>query len=122
MVRYGNSAGGVCRRSGCEVSEMSDDLRSEERYRAFVQNSSEGIWLCELEQPVPTDLPEDTQIDAFYRDAYLAECNDAFARMYGLTRAEEIVGARLSDLLIREDPNNDAYLRAFIRSGYRLEN
>jgi PAS domain S-box-containing protein len=101
---------------------MRDDPRSEERYRAFVQNSSEGIWLCEVDTPVPTDLPEDAQIDAYYRDAYLAECNDAFARMYGLTRAEEVIGARLSDLLIREDPNNDAYLRAFIRSGYRLEN
>jgi len=101
---------------------MSDDSRSEERYRAFVQNSSEGIWLFELEQPVPTDLSEDEQIEAFYRDAYLAECNDALARMYGLTRAEEIIGARLGDMLIREDPANDAYLRAFIRAGYRLEN
>jgi PAS domain S-box-containing protein len=104
------------------MNETRMDPRREERYRAFVQTSSEGIWLCELEQPVATDLDEGAQIDAFYRYASLTECNDAFARMYGLTRAEEILGARLGDLLIREDPNNDANLRAFIRSGYRQEN
>ena len=38
-------------------------LRSEERYRAFIQKSSEGIWRCEVAQPITTDLPEDEQID-----------------------------------------------------------
>src|SRR5918999_1659988 len=93
---------------------------SEERYRAFIANSSEGIWRFELDEPVPTDLPEDEQIERFYRDCYLAECNDAAARMYGFERAEEIVGGRLGDFLVREDPSNVEYLRAFIRSGYRL--
>src|SRR5215212_40819 len=93
---------------------------SEERYRAFIANSSEGIWRFELANPVPTDLPEDEQIELCYRHGYLAECNDAMARMYGFERAGEITGARLGDLLIREDPANVEYLRAFIRSGYRL--
>src|SRR5918997_6865151 len=93
---------------------------SEERYRAFIANSSEGIWRFELEEPVPTDLPEDEHVERFYRDCYLAECNDAAARMYGFDRAEEIVGRRLGEFLVREDPANVEYLRAFIRSGYRL--
>src|SRR5918997_247047 len=93
---------------------------SEERYRAFIANSSEGIWRFELERPVPTDLPEDEQIERFYRDCYLAEANDAAARMYGFERAEEMTGRRLGEFLVREDPANVEYLRAFIRSGYRL--
>ncbi|HEX8290195.1 MAG TPA: PAS domain S-box protein [Pyrinomonadaceae bacterium] len=93
---------------------------SEERYRAFIANSSEGIWRFELEEPVPTDLPVDEQIELFYARGYLAECNDAMARMYGFARAAEVTGARLGDLLIREDPENVEYLRAFVRSGYRL--
>ena len=93
---------------------------SEERYRAFIANSSEGIWRFEFEAPLPTDLPEEEQIERFYRDCYLAECNDAAARMYGFDRAEEMVGGRLGDFLVREDPSNVEYLRAFIRSGYRL--
>ena len=94
--------------------------RSEERYRSFVEQSTEGIWRFEFEEPVPVDLPEDEKIERFYRHAYLAESNDVVARMYGFTRAEEIVGARLGDFLPRSVPENLEYLVAFIRSGYRL--
>jgi PAS domain S-box-containing protein len=94
--------------------------RSEERYRSFVEQSTEGIWRFELEEPVSTDLPEAEQVDHFYRHAYLAECNDVMARMYGFTRAEEIVGARLGDFIPRSVPENVEYLLAFIRSGHRL--
>src|SRR5215217_591046 len=93
---------------------------SEERYRSFIEQSTEGIWRFELEEPVPIDLAPDEQIERFYRHSYLAECNDAMARMYGYTRAEEIVGARLDDLLPRSVQENVDYLQAFVRSGYRL--
>ncbi|MGH3106161.1 MAG: PAS domain S-box protein [Rubrobacteraceae bacterium] len=96
--------------------------RSEERYRSFVEQSTEGIWRFELEEPISTDAPEAEQVDHFYRHAYLAECNDVMARMYGFTRAEEIVGARLGDFLPRSVPENVEYLRAFVRSGHRLAN
>ncbi len=93
---------------------------SEERYRAFISNSSEGIWRCELERPVPSHLSDVDQIELFYRYGYLAECNDAMARMYGYNRAEEITNARLGDILVQDDPKNIEYLRAFIASGYHL--
>src|ERR687896_526523 len=93
---------------------------SEERYRSFVEQSTEGIWRFELEEPIPTDLPSDEQVERFYRHGYLAECNDAMARMYGYTQAEEIVGARLGDLLPSSIPENVQYLKDFVRSGYRL--
>jgi signal transduction histidine kinase len=94
--------------------------QSEERYRAWVTNSSEGIWRFELEVPVPISEEVDTQLDRFYAHGYLAECNSAMARMYGLESPEEIAGARLGDLLVRTDPDNEAYLRSFVLSGYRL--
>lgn len=96
--------------------------KSEGFYRAFIANSSEGIWRFELEQPIPLHLPVDEQIEAYYKYGYLAECNDAMARMYGYERAEEIVGARLGDLLVRNDSDNIAHLRVLILSGYQLAN
>lgn len=94
--------------------------QSEQRYRAFLEQSSEGIWRIELEEPIPIDLPEEEQIDRFFRHGYFAECNDALARMYGFSKSEEMIGMRLADFLSRSDRRNIAYLRAFIESGYRL--
>jgi PAS domain-containing protein/GAF domain-containing protein len=104
-----------------EQGRIEDALRaSEERYRAFVANSSEAIWRFEMGEPLPTNLPEDEQIERLYRHAYLAECNDAMARMYGLARADDIVGARPADLLPPELPESREFFRAFIRAGYLL--
>jgi PAS domain S-box-containing protein len=93
---------------------------SEERYRAFIEQSSEGVWRVEVDEPVPVTLAPDEQIDRFYAHARLAECNDAMARMYGFEHASELEGATLADLVPRSDPANLEYLRAFIASGYRL--
>jgi PAS domain S-box-containing protein len=93
---------------------------SDERYRAFIEQSSEGIWRFELEQPIPIDLPTDEKIRLAYKHGYLAECNDAMARQYGLTSAAEITGARLGDLLVESDPRNYEFLKAFMESGYRI--
>jgi PAS domain S-box-containing protein len=97
------------------------ELRASEfRYRAFVEQSSEGIWRVELEPPASTGASEDDQIEHIFRCGYLAECNDAMARMYGFSSAEEIAGTKLSELLVPTEPQNVEYMRAFIRSGHRL--
>jgi len=96
--------------------------KSEERYRTFIEQSSEGIWRFEFEQPLPLDLPEEEQIEHAYTYAYLAECNDEMARMYGYSQASEIIGARLGDLLDPSIPENLAYFRALAESGFRLTN
>ena len=93
---------------------------SYEDYRAFIAISSEGIWRFEIEQPIPVTLPVDDQIELLYQFAYLAECNNAMARMYGYDSADQILGARLGDLLPQSDPKNIEYLRALHANGYNL--
>lgn len=94
--------------------------QSEDRYKAFISNSSEGIWRFELDKPIDTSLPVKKQLKAVYKYAYLAECNDAMAKMYGFSKAEELVGARLPDLMDPQDQTNIAYITDFITSGYKL--
>jgi PAS domain S-box-containing protein len=95
-------------------------MESEDRYRAFIVNSSEAIWRFELEHPIPINLSEDEQLEMLFKYGYLAECNDAMARMYGYESAEQIVGSRVGDLLARSDPKNIEHLRAFRRSGFNM--
>jgi two-component system, cell cycle sensor histidine kinase and response regulator CckA len=94
--------------------------RSQDRYQTLIQQTAEGMWRIELPVPIPIDLPPNEQIDRFYALGELAECNDAMAQMYGFSRAGELTGARLADLVPRTDPRNLQFLEAFVRSGYRL--
>ncbi len=94
--------------------------RRDALYRAFIRDSAQAIWRFALDEPIPTSLPPDEQVARAFRHGWLAECNDAMARMYGYERATDLIGARLPDLLIESDPANVAYLLEFVRAGYRL--
>lgn len=99
---------------------LSELNKSNERYQAFIRNSSEGIWRFEMEKPIDTTLPVQKQIQHVFKYARLAEANDAFARMYGLPSADKLIGAKLTDFMSPTDSENIAYLAAFIESGYNL--
>lgn len=94
--------------------------QSKERYQAFIQTSSEGIWRFELDQPIDISLGPQKQIEQIYKYAYLAETNMATARMYGYRSIKPLIGMRLSEFLVETHPQNKTYLRAFIESGYNL--
>src|SRR3989442_1702908 len=94
--------------------------RGEERYRAFIAQTSEGVSRLEIDPPIAVTMPEDEQIDGLYAGARIAECNDAMARMYGYHEAQDLVGTRLADLHDVGDAANREQIRSFIRAGYRL--
>ena len=88
---------------------------------SFIEVTTEATWRFHHELPLDITLPEGEQVDHLYLYSVLAECNDAFARMYGFRSASEVIGTRLVVFLPPANPENMAYLRSFIRSGYRLE-
>jgi PAS domain S-box-containing protein len=93
---------------------------SEENYRMFISQSSEGIFREDMDAPVPIGLPEEDMIGHILHDSYMAECNDAMARMYGFTHGQEFVGKRLTEMLPPDDPHNIELTRDFIRAGFRV--
>ena len=93
---------------------------SEERYRSFITRSSEGIWLLELTPPLDTSLPVEEQVEVAYRNGRFVDCNDAMARMYGLSRAEDLIGKTLEFPLPSANPAARAYLAGIVCSGYNI--
>ncbi|MFA6244718.1 MAG: PAS domain S-box protein, partial [Candidatus Hydrogenedentales bacterium] len=93
---------------------------SEERYRSFVTSTSEGIYRYETRRPIPVSLPVEEQFSIIMENVYLAECNEAMARMHGYSRAEDFIGVSLRDFSA-DDPRNTLYVSEFVRSGYRLD-
>jgi hypothetical protein len=87
----------------------------------FLELTNEATWRFHHEEPLDITLPEDDQVEHLYLYSVLAECNDAFARMYGFRSAADVIGTRLVVFLPPSNAENTAYLRRFIRSGYRLE-
>src|SRR5262249_9782561 len=114
-----HDAAGTVEGVGVIVQDITDRKKAEKavqdsdaRYRAFLAHSREGIWRYELDKPIAIDLPVDEQIALCYQYGYLAECNDAMARMYGFEKAEDIMGIRMGELLPQSVPRNIEYLRA----------
>ena len=96
-----------------------DRLReSEQRYRAFIASNADAMWRIEFERAIPVDQPEEEQFSQFYKYGYVAECNDALARLYGFERADQVLGCRVGDIAPASDPSiREATLKA-IRSRF----
>jgi signal transduction histidine kinase len=95
---------------------------SDERYRAFIANSSEAISRTELSEPMPTTLSVDDQVAWVRKHGVVAECNSAFLVSLGVKEAENpVIGTRLGDhptwskLYIER-------IRDCIRNGYQVRN
>lgn len=101
-------------------SDQPVNIHPESVNRNPIFQSSEGIYCFGLTEPVSIDLPEEEQIKLFLEYGYLVECNEAYAKMYGLSSPDEISGTLLKNLLIIDDNLNIDYLRSFIRNNYNL--
>ncbi|MEZ4700843.1 MAG: GAF domain-containing protein [Rhodothermales bacterium] len=92
---------------------------SEERYRTFVDTTSEAIWRIELEKPVSTKGSISEQVNAFCELADLAECNRVMAILLGSRDPEKLLGRRLNVVMPHLEV---ALVDELVRSGYRLHN
>lgn len=86
----------------------------------FVQEGSEGMFRVDMDNPMSVNLPEEEQIRRILFDSHIGDCNEVQAKMYGLNAANDLIGRRLADLVLPNDPKNIELTRQFIRSGYQV--
>jgi PAS domain S-box-containing protein len=96
---------------------------SEEKYKTFISLLSEGVCRVESSKPIDINLPIEEQIDLIYDNMYIAECNDSFLKMYGLSNKNDIIGKNIQVSHGGKfiDLNRESF-RMFITNNYRIEN
>jgi len=92
--------------------------QSEDRYQAFIANSTEGIFRADLEPAMPLDLPFDEQVEFIIEHVKVSECNQQFAKLYGFETAEQMHG-RYSLEFYDPDSIREVVI-AFIEGGFRV--
>ena len=100
-----------------QLAESAEALAlAEGRQRSFAAHTNEAILRFATEKPIPLDLPEDEGVDLAYRYAYVEDCNDQAAILFGKDRAA-LIGSRLEIVSQRSDPEQLERLRIFFRAG-----
>ncbi len=98
-------------------------IQAKERYENFISRVSEGVYRFELDEPMPVNLPIEAQIDFIKNHSFIAECNTAFMKMYGIKEPKDIIGKSQLELHGGStNLKNREAIRIFIESGYRSEN
>lgn len=92
--------------------------QSEDRYRAFIANSTDAIWCYDIRPPVDTSLDLDVQIDLIVQRAVLVECNERLAKIVGVSDAEQLLGLPLHR---NGSLSNRENVTEFVRNNYRLD-
>ncbi len=94
---------------------------SEARYKTFISQVSDGVIRLEITPPMPVSLEVEQQIDYLYDNARVAECNEAFMRMYQVADPADVIGKTLLDFhQDRNNPLNREAQRQFIEAGYKV--
>ena len=92
---------------------------SETRYRNFIAHTTAGVWRIELAKPLPLGLPEDESVEWIFQHAYMAECNLAYARLFGFSAPEELIGKRLGEVVLAGDEERIETFRSLVRGGFQ---
>jgi len=102
--------------------QANENLReSEERYRMFIEQTSDGVFRMEFDEPMRLDLPVEELIDFIYDHGIVVECNHAFMKMYDTENPDDIIGKRQIDFHGgRDNPSNRAVLRKYILNNFNV--
>lgn len=96
---------------------------SQERYQAFLTQSTDAIYRLDLEAPMKLDLSPQEQKQYILEQSFLAECNPIFAKIYENDHSNELLQNKLSELHNIETANTYIELiEKLVNSNFRITN
>lgn len=95
---------------------------SDERYRAYIENSFESISRFEFIEPIDISLDIDEQIEKIYSLSSLKECNKTFLEDHSLIPINNLENIRIGMILPKLSNDNKFVFENFIKNNYHLEN
>jgi PAS domain S-box-containing protein len=95
---------------------------SQSRINFFLEHTAEGVYRIDYDPPIPIHLPIEEQFRLSVEHGKIAECNVAFANMYGLSTREEMIGKPYIEFYGKEgyESNMEGNLE-FMRQGYKID-
>jgi len=95
---------------------------SQARINFFLEHTAEGVYRLDYNPPIPISLPIEEQFKLSVKHGKIAECNDAFARMYGASSRTEMLDKPYIEFYGEEgyEANMEGNL-AFYRQGYKID-
>jgi len=97
-----------------------EELRkSNEMYRALMDNSLDGIWFSVYEEPIDITLPEAEIIRLKIERETVAEANDVLARIEGLDKGSQLIGKNWAEVS-SEEYNLEAATE-MVRNNYKVD-
>ena len=105
------------------LEESISELReSQSRINFFLEHTAEGVYRIDYDPPIPTHLPIEKQFKLSVEYGKIAECNAAFAQMYGFILREEMLGRPYIEFYGEEGivANMEGNLE-FYRQGYKID-
>ncbi|MFT7558461.1 MAG: diguanylate cyclase (GGDEF)-like protein [Flavobacteriales bacterium] len=100
------------------VSTANALRHSEDRYRAFIANSTDAIWCYELCPPVAINQPSELIVSEILERAAISEGNEKLAEIFGVKHIDQLIGLRMPQYGSLTDKNN---IEAFVAGNFRLE-
>lgn len=94
-------------------------VKNESRYRAFIEQSLEGIFYIGYSKPIDSSLQIDVQVRQIYGTGIILDCNDIFAAMYGYHTKLDMIGRNFFNLYSKDDLSvNLKVLEDFVKNNY----
>ena len=95
---------------------------SQARINFFLEHTAEGVYRLDYDPPIPNSLPIEEQFKLSVEHGRVAECNDAFAHMYGFPSRESMLGRPYIEFYGEDgyEANMEGNLE-FFRHGYKVD-